>query len=45
MAEGKEKKDFYKCLVSRLTKTRDNIVSGFESILGGFSHIDDDFYE
>ena len=45
MAEGKEKKGFFKRLVSGLTKTRDNIVSGFDSIFSGFYHIDDDFYE
>ena len=43
MAE--EKKGFFKRLVSGLTKTRDNIMSGFDSIFSGFSHIDDDFYE
>lgn len=43
MAE--EKKGFFKRLVSGLTKTRDNIVSGFDSIFSRFSHIDDDFYE
>ena len=43
MAE--EKKGFFKRLVSGLTKTRDNIVSGFDSIFSGFSHIDVDFYE
>lgn len=43
MAE--EKKGFFKRLVSGLTKTRDNIVSGFDSLFSGFSHIDDDFYE
>lgn len=43
MAE--EKKGFFKRLVSGLTKTRDNIVSGFDFIFSGFSHIDDDFYE
>ena len=43
MAE--EKKGFFKRLVSGLTKTRDNIVSGFDPIFNGFSHIDDDFYE
>ena len=45
MAEGKEKKGFFKRLVSGLTKPRDNIVSGFDSIFSGFTHIDDDFYE
>lgn len=42
---GEEKKGFFKRLVSGLTKTRDNIVSGIDSIFNGFSHIDDDFYE
>lgn len=36
---------FFKKLVSGLTKTRDNVVSGLNSIFHGFSHIDDDFYE
>lgn len=40
-----EKKGFFKRLVSGLTKTRDNIVSGMDSIFFGFSEIDDDFYE
>ncbi len=43
MAE--EKQGFFKRLVSGLTKTRDNIVSGMDSIFHGFSKIDDDFYE
>lgn len=43
MAE--EKKGFFKRLVSGLTKTRDNIVAGIDSIFSGFSSIDDDFYE
>ncbi len=42
---GEEKKGFFRRLVSGLTKTRDNIVSGIDSIFSGFSHIDDDFYE
>ena len=42
---GEEKKGFFKRLVSGLTKTRDNIVSGIDSIFHGFSNIDDDFYE
>ena len=45
MAEEKEKKGFFQRLVSGLGKTRDNIVSGIDSIFSGFSHIDDDFYE
>ena len=40
-----EKKGFFKRLVSGLSKTRDNIVSGIDSIFSGFSSIDDDFYE
>ena len=40
-----EKKGFFRRLVSGLTKTRDNIVSGIYSIFSGFSAIDDDFYE
>lgn len=44
MAE-EQKKGFWGRLVSGLNKTRDNIVSGMDSIFHGFSHIDDDFYE
>ena len=40
-----EKQGFFKRLVSGLTKTRDNIVSGMDSIFHGFSSIDEDFYE
>ena len=40
-----EKQGFFKRLVSGLTKTRDNIVSGMDSIFHGFSKIDDEFYE
>ena len=40
-----EKKDFFSRLVSGLTKTRDNIVSGIDAVFGGFSQIDEDFYE
>ncbi len=36
---------FFKKLVSGLAKTRNNIVSGLNSIFHGFSKIDDDFYE
>lgn len=43
MAE--EKKGFFKRLVAGLSKTRDNIVSGIDSIFSGFSSIDEDFYE
>lgn len=40
-----EKIGFFGRLVAGLTKTRDNIVSGIDSIFSGFSSIDDDFYE
>ena len=43
--EKKEKKGFFARLVSGLTKTRDNIVSGIDSVFHGFSKIDDEFYE
>ena len=36
---------FFKKLISGLTKTRYNVVSGLNSIFHGFSKIDDDFYE
>ncbi len=36
---------FFKRLVAGLSKTRDNVVSGLNSIFHGFSRIDDDFYE
>jgi len=40
-----KKKGFFSRLVQGLTKTRDNIVSGMDSIFSGFSAIDEDFYE
>ena len=40
-----EKKGFFQRLKEGLTKTRDNIVSGMDSIFSGFSKIDEDFYE
>ena len=43
MAE--EKKGFFRRLVAGLSKTRDHIVKGFDSIFSGASAIDDDFYE
>lgn len=43
MAE--EKKGFFKRLAEGLTKTRNNIVAGIDSVFSGFSSIDDDFYE
>lgn len=42
---GEEKKGFFARLKDGLTKTRNNIVSGIDSIFSGFSAIDDDFYE
>ena len=45
MAEEKKKKGFFSRLVSGLTKTRDNIVSGIDAVFSGFSHIDEEFYE
>lgn len=44
-SEEKEKKGFFSRLVKGLTKTRDSIVSGIDSIFSGFSSIDEDFYE
>ena len=40
-----EKKGFFSRLVEGLTKTRNNIMSGFDAIFSGFSNIDEDFYE
>ncbi len=42
---GEEKKGFFGRLVAGLTKTRNNIVSGIDSIFGRFSSINEDFYE
>ena len=42
---SEEKKGFFRRLREGLTKTRDNIVAGIDSIFSGFSSIDDDFYE
>lgn len=43
--EEEKKGGFWKRLVAGLGKTRDNIVSGMDSIFNGFSRIDEDFYE
>ncbi len=45
MDEEKEKKGFFARLKAGLTKTRDSIVRGIDSVFNGFSSIDDDFYE
>ena len=42
---SEEKKGFFSRLVDGLTKTRNNIVSGIDSIFSGFSNIDEEFYE
>ena len=42
---SEEKQGFFKRLVSGLSKTRDSIVSGIDSIFHGFTNIDEDFYE
>ena len=43
MAEGKKR--VFWTSGRRADKTRNNIVSGIDSIFSGFSAIDDDFYE
>lgn len=42
---SEEKKGFFGRLREGLTKTRNNIVHGIDSVFSGFSNIDDDFYE
>ena len=42
---SEEKKGFFSRLKEGLTKTRNNIVHGIDSVFSGFSNIDDDFYE
>ncbi len=42
---GEEKKGFFGRLRDGLSKTRNNIVHGIDSVFSGFSGIDDDFYE
>jgi fused signal recognition particle receptor len=42
---SEEKKGLFSRLKEGLTKTRDNIVKGIDSVFSGFSSIDDDFYE
>ena len=36
---------FFSRLKEGLTKTRNNIVSSIDAVFGGFSTIDEDFYE
>ena len=42
---SEEKKGFFARLKAGLTKTRNNIVRGIDSLFSGFSAIDEDFYE
>lgn len=42
---SEEKKGFFSRLKAGLAKTRDNIVQGMDAVFGGFSSIDEDFYE
>lgn len=42
---GEEKTSFFGRLKAGLTKTRDNIVHGIDSVFNGYSAIDEDFYE
>ena len=42
---SENKKGFFGRLVEGLSKTRNNIASGIDSIFSGFSSIDEDFYE
>ena len=43
--EKKEKKGFFRRLVSGLSKTRNSIVSGFDNALAAYTEVGDDFYE
>lgn len=40
-----KKKGFFSRLKEGLTKTRENLVKGIDSVFSGFSSIDEDFYE
>lgn len=42
---SEEKKGLFSRLKDGLTKTRNNIVHGIDSVFNGFSNIDEDFYE
>lgn len=44
-SDKSEKKGFFQRLKDGLTKTRNNIVQGIDSVFSGFSSIDDEFYE
>ena len=42
---SEEKKGFFSRLKQGLTKTRNNIVHGMDSVFRGYSQIDEEFYE
>ncbi len=42
---SEEKLGFFGRLIQGLSKTRNNIVNGMDSVFNGFSNIDEDFYE
>ena len=42
---SEEKRGFFDRLKDGLSKTRNNIVHGIDAVFGGFSNIDDDFYD
>ena len=42
---SEERKGFFSRLREGLTKTRNNIVRGIDSVFSGFSSIDEEFYE
>ncbi len=42
---SEEKKSFFARLKEGLTKTRNNIVQGIDSVFNGFTNIDEEFYE
>lgn len=42
---GRKEKRLFCRLKEGLTKTRNSIVSGIDSVFRGFTDIDDDFYE
>ncbi len=45
MSMGEEKKGFFGRLKEGLSRTRNNIVNGIDSVFSGFSVIDEEFYE
>ena len=45
MGEQGESKGFFRRLFDGLAKTRNSIVSGIDAVFGGYSSIDEDFYE